>query len=121
VFVLILTALTLACRGKHPNCNDVKTGTFETMSRDAWVIKTETIQIEKTKTNDNFYVQWKLKYINDCEYFMIFDFQKSTDKIVFAPGDTIKISLGEILPDRYFWTAVYKGKTYKGHNYFIKK
>jgi hypothetical protein len=103
------------------NCKEVQIGTFENSTRVAWIVKTRDKQIEITKQDSSFYTEWKLKYINDCEYLMILSANKSKGDQIFAIGDTIKVTVGEILNDRYLWTAVYKSKTFNGYSYFAGK
>jgi len=106
---------------KH-NCKDVKIGTFENSTREVLITRTEIKQIEKSPDGTKHHLQWTLKFLSDCEYLMLFDFDKSeADTSFYTKGDTIKVSIGQVQSDRYYWTAIYKGQKYKGYNYLTKK
>lgn len=119
--LIIITRLFFCTSDKKPDCGSVKLGTFENKTRETWIIKTKDRQVEKTKIGDDWYNEWVLSYINDCEYYMILDVDKSKGNKIFAIGDTIKITIHEILGDKYLWAAEYKGRKFEGYNYITKK
>lgn len=122
IFLFMISIGFIFCGiDKKPDCESVKLGTFENKTRDTWITKTEDRQIEKDKAGDAWYNEWGLIYINDCEYYMILKIDKSKENKVFSIGDTIKITIREILSDKYLWTAEYKGRKFDGHNYISNK
>lgn len=118
---IFCTAFTFCSIDKKPDCKSVKIGTFENKTREAWIIKTKNRQIEKDKKGDYWYNEWALIYINDCEYYMILEIDKSKDNKLFAIGDTIKVTINEVLSDKYLWTAEFNGHKLDGHNYITNK
>ncbi len=114
VLVIILTGLSLtAGQSNKDDCKDVRTGTFENSTREVIIIRTKNKQIEKSRTGRQHYMQWSIKYLDHCEYLMFLDFDKSEwEPDIYAKGDTIKVSIGEVISDKYFWTAIYKGETF---------
>ena len=122
ILIIILTSLVfIVGQCDKLNCKTVRTGTFENSSREVFITRTATKQIEKSPDGTTHHIQWTLKILNDCEYLMIFDFDKSQyGSDFYTKGDTIKVNIGQVLSDRYYWTSIYKGQTYHGYNYRTK-
>jgi hypothetical protein len=120
IILLVLISAGFIFCAKKPDCESVKLGTFENMTRETWITKTKDRQIEKDKVGDTWYNEWALTYINDCEYYMILEIDKSKGSTIFTIGDIIKITINEILSDKYLWTAEYKGRKFDGHNFITK-
>jgi hypothetical protein len=122
LIIIFTSVIFIGGQSDKHNCKEVRTGTFENSTREVVITRTETKQIEKSPNGTTHHIEWTLKFLNDCEYLMLFDFDKSEyDPTFYTKGDTIKVSIGQVLSDRYHWTAIYKGQTHNGYNYLTKK
>lgn len=89
---------------KRSDCKSMKTGEFrygDPIYGDTRIKRDFRIQRE---SNSNFYERYKVKWISECEYHLIYDKVNSKDK-EYLKGESIKTQIIDVFPEGYLYRS----------------